>query len=98
MSLYYLSLEGDVLKVAFGERADSDAIVREVAETCQALKTEIMGKHLKINGPATLAVAMLLAHEFGHLCKSVSFFDPKLGKYIVSISHDKSLRVGDLID
>lgn len=98
MNLYHLSLEGDILRVGFGEPASSDAIVKEVSEACQTLKTEIMGRHLKINGPATLSVAMVLAHEFGHICKSISFFDPKLRRYVVSISHDKDLRVGDLID
>ena len=39
-----------------------------------------------------------IEHGLGHLYETVAVFDPKLGKYVVSISHGAKYSVGDLID
>lgn len=56
------------------------------------------GPILKINGPASLPVAVALAHAVTHLYGAVAVWDPKLSKYVVSVSHSPEYAVGDLID
>jgi CRISPR-associated protein Csx3 len=41
---------------------------------------------------------MHLAHAVGHIYGAIACFDPKLNKYVVSISHDPDYEVGNLID
>lgn len=87
-----------VVKVGFGSPAQNDQIVRDATEAVKALGDAPNGKVVKVNGPASLPVAMVLAHHFAHVAKAVACFDPKMSKYVVAISHDPSLTVGDLID
>jgi len=53
---------------------------------------------LKINGPASLPVACVLTHKVAHLYGAIGVFDPKIGKYVVCITHNPAYKVGDLID
>lgn len=53
------------------------------------------GKAILINGPTAVPVAMAIAHSVGHKYGYVACFDPKIGKYIVVISHDPDARPGD---
>jgi len=53
---------------------------------------------IKINGPASLPVAAVITHAVAHRYGVVAVFDPKLGRYVVAISHDETHRPGDLID
>lgn len=99
MALYNMSLEGEVLKVGFGESASNDEIVKEVAVSIQVIKEQCHGKIIKVNGPASLPVAMALAHELAHVTKAIAAYDPKLAKYVVAVAHGGSgVAVGDLID
>lgn len=101
MATYKIELSGDVLKVGFGEPAQNDAIVRDAAERLAELAldgTLSGGPIIKINGPASLPVAVVLAHGLSHLYGAVAVFDPKLGKYVVSTTHNPAYRVGDLVD
>jgi CRISPR-associated protein Csx3 len=95
--LFNLNLDGNLLKVGFGDPASNDAIVKEVA---QSLKDAPLpgGPLLKINGPASLPVAVVIAHATVHLYGAVAIWDPKLGKYVVSVSHNPDFNIGDLID
>ncbi|MFH1291722.1 MAG: CRISPR-associated protein Csx3 [bacterium] len=85
------------LKLGFGTPAQNDEIVRDAVAAVKELSLE-GGKVVRLNGPASLPVAIAIAHEVGHKFGAVAAFDPKLGKYVVAISHDPSLTVGDLID
>lgn len=85
------------LKLGFGTPAQNDEIVCDAVAAVKALELS-GGKVVKLNGPASLPVAIAIAHELGHLFGAVAAFDPKLGKYVVAVSHDPSLVVGDLID
>lgn len=89
--------ENVTLKIGFGQPAQNDQIVRDAVYGIKALKLE-GGKVVKLNGPASLPVAIAIAHEVAHIYGAVAAFDPKLGKYVVAVSHDPELRVGDLID
>ncbi len=93
---YNITLEGDVLKVGFGSPAENTEIVRDAVAAVKALNLQ-GGKLLKINGPASLPVAVALTHEVGHLYGAIGVFDPKMAGYVVAISHDPEYQVGDLI-
>ena len=86
-----------VLKVSFGEPAGNDQIVKDAEEAVKVVAQEVAGKLVKINGPASLPVAFVLAHTLNHVCPAVGVFDPKLGKYVIAVSHTPDLRIGDLI-
>jgi len=98
----YIIIKQDetTLKVCFGIPAQNDAIVRDAGEILDTMikNGELAGGDIiKINGPATLPVAMVIAHALGHLYGAVACFDPKLGKYVVSIAHGGVYQIGDLI-
>jgi len=98
MTTYNVTREdNDVLKLSFGAPAQNDQIVRDAVAAVKALGLE-GGKVVKFNGPASLPVAIAIAHEVAHIYGAVAAFDPKLGKYVVAVSHDPDFAVGDLID
>jgi CRISPR-associated protein Csx3 len=101
MLLYNIRLDGDTMNVSFGAPSTNDSIVREVTETLKDMAgdgTLEGGPLLKINGPASLPVAFVLAHAVLHIYGVVAVRDPKLGKYVVVASHAPDYSVGDLID
>lgn len=102
MAHYKVEVEnGNILRVNFGEPAQNDAIVRDAVARLNELTedgTLAGGEIVKINGPASLPVAVAIAHAVNHLYQTVAVFDPKLGKYVVSVSHSDSYKPGDLID
>lgn len=98
---FNLDLDGDTLNVGFGAPASNDVIVADVASTLAEMKSEGIlagGSLLKINGPASLPVAVVIAHDVTHLYGAVAVFDPKLQAYVVSVSHNPAYAVGDLIN
>lgn len=84
------------IRVGFGAPAQNDQIVRDAWEAMRNLGLT-GGKGVKIEGPASLPVAMALAHAVAHLYGWVACFDPKLNRYVVAISHDPEVRPGDLL-
>jgi CRISPR-associated protein Csx3 len=56
------------------------------------------GRGVKINGPASLPIAFALCHELAHKFGFVAVWDPKLQKYVVSVSHDPTIELGRLLD
>jgi CRISPR-associated protein Csx3 len=98
MSTYNVTIEGnDTLRVGFGDAASNDVIVKDAVAGLAALGLR-GGPLLKINGAASLPVAVALAHGTSHLYGAVAVWDPKLGRYVVSVSHNPEYSVGDLID
>ncbi len=99
---YQVQLEGvkdgvATVRIDFGAPAQNDRLVQDAVAGIAALGLR-GGKGIKFNGPASLPVAMALSHAVAHLYGYVACFDPKLEKYVVAISHDPSVRVGDLIE
>lgn len=86
----------------FGDTpAQNDALVKEAALRIRKLidSGAIKGGELiKLNGPATLPIAFVLAHKLNHLYQAVAVYDPKLLKYVVAIAHGGKYSVGDLVD
>lgn len=89
--------DSNTLKVSFGAPAQNDQIVRDAQEVLRELDLK-GGKIIKVNGPASLPVAMVLAHHLSHLYGTVACFDPKLAKYVVAVTHGADYSIGDLVD
>ncbi len=101
MAAYNITADGSVLRVAFGDPAQNDEIVRAAQSRLDEMKAagELPGGPIvKINGPASLPVAVVLAHGLVHLYEAIGVFDPKLGKYVIAVSHGGAYKLGDLID
>lgn len=101
MTTYNINLIDGVLKVGFGQPAQNDQIVRDAEKRCDEMVAngELAGGDvIRVNGPASLPVAMVLCHKVAHLYGAVACFDPKLSKYVVAVSHNPSYTVGDLVD
>ncbi len=99
-----------LFKVGFGDPAQNDQIVRDAESRMTEVLAETAekpedgdavparnGELALVNGPASLPVAMVLAHKLGHLFGAVACFDPKLGKYVVSIAHGGKYAIGELV-
>jgi CRISPR-associated protein Csx3 len=91
-----------LLRIAFGEQlASNDVIVCDVEFRLIELKASgelAGGKLIRVNGPASLPVAMVLSHHLVHLYQNVAVYDPKLGKYVIISNHGGAFSIGDLID
>jgi len=97
---YKIYIESDVLWISFGQPAQNDQIVQDAVERLDEMVKagELAGGPvIKINGPASLPVAMSIAHAIGHLYETVACFDPKMRKYVVAFSHGTAYKAGDLI-
>ena len=100
MSAYTVEIEGDVLKVGFGARTDNDVIAREAHHRLNEMNDR--GEFddidlVKINGPMSMPVAMVLALELAAWCRVVACYDPKLDRYVVVASEDSGHPIGELI-
>ena len=102
MNSYKIELtdNGSLLRINWGDPATNDTIVRDADATLRQLKEsgELKGGSLiRVNGPASLPVAMVISHHLTHLYETVAVFDPKLSKYVVVSVHGGAHRLGDLI-
>lgn len=106
MTSFNIELQGEVLKVGFGEPAQNDQIVKDAAARLDKMMEsgELSGGALlKINGPASVPACYVIAHKVAHLYGAIAVFDPKLGekgtsKYVVCISHNPAYKLGDVIE
>ena len=81
----------------FGAPANNDLIVPDAIKAIQALNLK-GGRGILLHGPSSLPVAMAIAHAVAHLYQFVACNDPKMGKFVVVISHTPERRPGDLIE
>lgn len=92
----------DRLRVSFtGVPADNARLVREALTQMEALTHSGQlagGPLLRVNGPASLPVAFVIAHAVAHRYQAVAIFDPKLERYVVAIAHGPAFQPGDLIE
>ncbi len=102
MTTFYIDVvTNDELKIGFGRPAQNNEMVKDAEQRLDHLikiGNIAGGDIIKINGPASLPVAMVLAHKLGHLYQAVACYDPKLAKYVVTIAHGDVYSVGDLIE
>lgn len=86
------------LKVKFGEESHNDRKVIDADEQLTKLDEAGLGGELVlVNGPASLPVAMTIAHHLAHRFGAVACFDPKPNHYVVAIAHGGERKVGDVI-
>ncbi|MBE9055646.1 CRISPR-associated protein Csx3 [Sphaerospermopsis sp. LEGE 08334] len=101
MTTYNIELQAGILRIKFGEPAQNDQIVKDAAARLEemAQSGELAGGQLlKINGPVSIPVAFVLAHKLAHIYSAIGFYDPKLAKYVICITHNPTYKLGDLID
>ncbi|AKG20252.1 CRISPR-associated protein Csx3 [Calothrix sp. 336/3] len=101
MTSYNIELKENLLEINFGGPASNDRIVIDAAARLEEMaKAGILrgGQLLKINGPTSIPVAFVLAHRLCHLYGAIACFDPKLGKYVICVTHNPTYNLGDLID
>lgn len=91
--------EATLLKVGFGDPAQNDQIVKEADSLMAVLQNgnSLGGELALVNGPASLPVAMVLAHHLAHRFAAIGCFDPKMAGYVVAISHDPNLPIGSVV-
>ena len=89
--------DGTLLRTRFGIAATGGAVVRDAQAGLAALDLK-GGGLLRVNGKASLPVAMMIAHAVSHRYGAVAMFDPKIQGYIVAISHDPRWSVGDVLE
>lgn len=83
------SIDGEVLAVTLPTgktMAEINALAEEELGTTDTLQM-CFGKHIKVNGRCTTALAVFLGHKLAHVCKSVSIFDPKENTFVTCVSH-----------
>jgi CRISPR-associated protein Csx3 len=85
-----------LLTLAFGVAAQNDQIVRDAIEAVGACEL-VGGDLVLLNGPASLPVAIALGHAVAHKFGAVGCFDPKMGGYVISVTHNPAFEVGQLI-
>jgi CRISPR-associated protein Csx3 len=100
MTTYRISADaianGVLLRLSFGEAAQNDVIVKDAVAALEALGLT-GGKTVFLNGPASLPVAVAIAHGVVHKFGEVAVFDPKLNAYVVAVSHG-GRAVGSLVN
>lgn len=100
MAAYNITRTNNVLKLAFGDPAQNDQIVKDaVARLDEMDKSGDLsgGGVILLNGPASLPVAVAIAHAVAHRFAAVAVFDPKLNGYVVSVTHDPAYALGSVI-
>lgn len=95
------SVEESILRTSFGDPATNAEIVKEVEARINDIKGMgglQGGPLLRINGPISLPAAFTIGHAVFHAYGAIAVFDPKLQKYVISVSHSPDYQLGQLID
>lgn len=90
MATYNITLTDGILRVGFGTPAQNDQLVVDASSRLDEMVTSgelAGGATIRVNGPASLPVACVIAHRLAHLYGEVAIFDPKMAGYVVSVSH-----------
>lgn len=85
------------VRTEFGLPASNDVIVADAVATISGLQLD-GGRGIRFTGPMSIPVAFAIAHLVGHRYGFVACYDPKLSQFVVVISHDQGMAIGDLID
>jgi len=85
-----------LLKLSFGAPAQNDIIVKDAVAALAGIELP-GGELVLLNGPASLPVAVAVAHGVSHAFGAVGVFDPKLGAYVVAVAHGEKYAVGQMI-
>jgi hypothetical protein len=80
-------LENDVLEINMPQGLTAKQLIEEAEKSFANIEKECYGKDIKVNGRATLGIAMFLGHKLAHISRSVSLFDPKENEFYKVIWH-----------
>lgn len=89
-------IAADLYRIGFGTPAQNDQIVRDAQASIEAIG-EVGGQLALVNGPASLPVAVVVAHHLLHRYAAVGIFDPKMAGYVMAASHGSDYALGDVI-
>jgi CRISPR-associated protein Csx3 len=99
---FEIKVEGkNILRVGFVGRAEGNQVVRDASARLDELISSGVfpsGGLVKINGPLSIPVALMLSHRLMKRFRAVGTYDRRSAKYIISASEDSAYRVGDLVD
>jgi len=96
---YNVELQGDVLRVGFTDQpANNDDLVKEAVRKVRLYTDDLHGVFLKINGAASLPVAIAIACQVKGVVSGIACYDPKLQKYVVAHTVNSDYALGDMID
>lgn len=101
MDTFEIIRYGQDIKIRFKKPAQNDEMVKDALLRLDEMaeKGELSGGGpIKINGPASLPVVMVIGHALANRFEYVSIFDPRLNRYVVVISNDPAVKVGDLVN
>lgn len=90
----------DILDLSFGIPAENDQIVKDVTLRLHEMEKANLfgGKLIKLDGKASIPVAVAITHILAHYYGAIAVKDPKLGKFVVSVTHNPDYPLGALID
>ena len=100
MVAYRIEREDDILRVAFGERAQNDQIVKDATAGLEEMYSngELDGGGLlKVNGPASLPVAWSWRTS-SRTVRYHCLLRSQVNKYVVTISHSPKHVIGTWIE
>ena len=91
--------DASLFRVRFGADSENDRKVVDAEQQIAAMVAggNLGGKIALINGPASLPVAVVLAHHLIHRFGVLGVFDPKVAGYVVAAAHGSTYKVGDTI-
>jgi GTPase SAR1 family protein len=102
--LYFMELdENGILQVNFNNNiaADNNHLIVYVEEQLNELIEKNYFKQdklLKINGGCSLSLSISIAYKMSALYQAIAWFEPRLNKYLVSISNSDEYKIGQLVD
>jgi CRISPR-associated protein Csx3 len=93
--------DNHVLRIKFGTESHNGPKVRDAKAQLDALLNAgafDTVSEVFVNGPASLPVAMTIAHSVSHVVEVVACYDPKVNHYVVSVAHGGKYTAGDVIE
>lgn len=102
--LFLTYWENDILiaRLKNGGEFDGDLILKDAKIQLENLinSGQLPGgkKLLKINGRSTVLASFFIANKLAHKYSGIAVFDPKLDRYVTTISHSPHHQVGEILD
>lgn len=96
--LFIYNEENHTITTVLPSKRTNQELLKMASSEITDLKTLVKhGGVLKITGRCSLPLMSFLTHSFGHLHQAICVYDPKLDRFLVTISHSPEYSVGDLI-
>ena len=84
------------VEIGFGTPATNAELVPAALQALRALPLA-GGRRIRFTGPASVPVVSALTHAVAHQYGFVAWFDPKLQRFVIAVSHDPKLMPGDTL-